>query len=206
MQENFHLLQLVEQNDIIISDNTVLLQSLYPKYNPFLSVDYDIENLIIHSLFETSFSFKNHYFSHLRLSCLYIQEFLEVFIFLQQNVQLSLLKKAKLFKPLFIDKFYNTTEFGKSDRFLLIQENISLVQRELEYLKDYYKYAKLIVLAHQHANIQHLTNFNIIQVATSSDIFSHLKQNRFNAAYIIGFNTSDIETFFNSYDNTQALL
>jgi ferrochelatase len=205
LEKNFQFLESIEDNQTIICANESLLKSLYPNYQLFPSIELNIDNLTVHSLFETSFSFKDHYFSHLRLCSLYIQEFLEVFVFLQKEIQQTQLKKLSLFKPLFIDKFYNAVEFGKSDRFLLIQENISLVQKELDYINKYYKYAKLIVFMNEtiHLELPHTT---IIKINNIEQIIAYLKEHSFNAAYIIGFQNTQIESIFYNNQSTQALI
>lgn len=205
LQKDFQTLQNIEENDTIICTNEQLLKSLYPKYYNFYNINFEVNNLTIHSLFETSFSFKHHYFSHIRLCSLYIQEFLEVFTFLHEELQPLHLKKATLFNPIFIDKFYNATEFGKSDRFLLIQPNIELVQKELDYLQKHFKYAKRIVFVHE--SIQN--NFkgsSFIPLKSAKELIGHLKEISFNAVYIIGFSRMHIEKIFSNNQSTQALI
>ena len=128
----------------LISSNQNSLNKIYPHNQNFndISTDLIIENLIEHSLFETSFSYKGTYFSKIKISSLYLAQFLRVYNFLDGNLDLGKLKLFYNLKPLFIDRNFNLIEFGKSDKFIICQDIRDLYENEILYIKIKYKYAQ----------------------------------------------------------------
>ena len=59
----------IEDGNIIISSNVEILNKIYPQNRNFneLTTKLEIQNLIEHSLFETSFSYEDIYFSKLKI-------------------------------------------------------------------------------------------------------------------------------------------
>jgi ferrochelatase len=194
----------IKNNDVIVCNNQELLNSIYPANEDFNTSTYSIENLIEHSLFETSFSYQAYYFYRLKISSLFINQLLTVFNFLHLlPTDLHKLKKFNCFKPIFIDKFFNACEYGKSDKFVLIQEKKELALNELEYIQRKYKYAKTIIISKEAINI---APFMYTQISHVEDIFDVLNNTSFNAIYIIGFKKQKIEELFKNNNTTNALL
>lgn len=193
----------IKNQDVIISCNKELLDNIYPSNTNFNCTDFKINNLIEHSLFETSFSYQENYYLRLKISSLYINQFLEVSQFMGTNLDVNKLKKINYFKPIFIDKFFNSCEYGKSDKFILIQENITASQKELEYIQTKYKYAKTIVISKEPLPYE---NVEYTVVPSLEDIISLLQNNSFNAVYIIGFKKQKVESLFTNNNPTNALL
>ncbi|MGA1939138.1 peptidoglycan synthetase [Arcobacter sp. YIC-310] len=178
----------IQDNDVIFSRNKELLEKIYPNIEAF---DYKIKyaNLIEHSLFEVSFTYKDIYFSKLKLSKIYIEDFLRVYDFFNKDIDLLKLKSFNYFKPLFLDKSLEIIEFGKSDKFIITQNNLELVASEISYLKNKFKYAKTLFITSKYS--QHLEKNQII-VKTTDELKKILKKNSFNAVYVIGFTYDEI--------------
>jgi ferrochelatase len=64
----------IENENTIICSNSEILNKIYPQNKNFneLTTKLEIQNLIEHSLFETSFSYNDVYFSKLKISSLYL--------------------------------------------------------------------------------------------------------------------------------------
>ena len=193
----------VKNHDIIISNNQEILNNIYPCTLHFNTHTFEIENLIEHSLFETSFSYKDEFFLRLKISSLFIHQFLEVVKFIGVPLDLNKLKKINYFKPIFIDKFFNACEYGKSDKFVLIQEKEALAKKELEYLHNNYKYAKTIVISKTPLSFD---GFEVMVIPQLEDIFQMLQHTAFNALYIIGFKKQKVELLFKNNNSTNTLL
>lgn len=193
----------IKNQDIIISHNKELLDDIYPSNSNFNCNEFKIDNLIEHSLFETSFSYKEHYFLRLKISSLYINQFLEVAHFIGSNLDVNKLRKINYFKPIFIDKFFNACEYGKSDKFILIQENSKEATKELDYIQVKYKYAKTVVISKEPLPFENIEYSIVPQL---EDIFQILQQTSFNAVYIIGFKKQKVELLFKNNNSTNALL
>lgn len=174
----------------IISSDKDLLNHIYPNNNIFPWNNCPIENLIEHSLFETTFSYDNHYLSRIRLSSLYIKEFLNVYNFLNYNLDSNRLKKFNYFKPIFIDKYFSVIDYGYSNKFILSQIDTCIAKNEISYLKDKYKYAKTIVVSSSLESI----DFKEADFYTNdiNQIKTLLQDMEFNALYIVGFTNESI--------------
>lgn len=194
----------IKNKDTLICNNQELLHSLYPTNENLNIQTYQVENLIEHSLFETSFSYQKNFFYRLKISSLFINQFMTVFNLLHLlPSDLHKLKKFNCFKPIFIDKFFNACEYGRSDKFVLIQEKKELVFDELTYIQQKYKYAKTIIISKESIDIAPFTYTLISHV---EDIFHVLNTTPFNALYIIGFKKQKIEELFKNNNTTNALL
>jgi len=192
----FKYLDDIEDNNIIFSSNKNILEKIYPN-----CIDFDksfnlekIENLIEHSLFETSFSYKNLYFSRLKISSLYLENFLKVYSFFNYELDLQKLKNFQYIKPLFLDKNFNLIEFGKSDKFIICQNCEDLYKNEIYHIKIKYKYAKIVFITF--FKIDFLKEEEQIVINNIEELKPILRNIKFNAIYIIGFNYKDILEYF----------
>jgi ferrochelatase len=186
----------LEEKNIIVSSNPEILNKIYPQNKNFneITTTLEIENLIEHSLFETSFSFKGVYFSKLKISSLYLAQFLRVYNFLDGNLDFNKLKQFNNLKPLFIDRNLNLIEFGKSDRFIICQDIKNLYEYEILYLKIKYKYAKTLFITLSY--IKYLPQEEQIIINNLDELKPMLKKLKFNAVYLIGFNYNQVQEYF----------
>ncbi|QKF73364.1 hypothetical protein AFAEC_1199 [Aliarcobacter faecis] len=205
IEKIFKFIDDIKDEDIIISKNYELLNSIYPNNKIF---EKDIEsskltNLTKHSLFELSFSYENSYFSRLKLSSLYLNSFLNIFNFFDRQIDISKLKLYSNFKAIFIDKNFEPIEFGKSDSFIICQNNLNLIEEEINYLKKEFKYAKTIFITKDYIN--NLKRAEQIVIENINELRNILKKSSFNCAYIIGFNHKEIFEYLQKSQNTNTL-
>lgn len=181
----------IEDNDILISQNEVTLNKIYPKnfdFDSTIKLD-KIDNLIEHSLFETTFSYKNIYYSRIKISSLYLENFLKVFTFINETLDFSKLKSFNHIKAIFLDKNINIVEFGKSDKFIISQNDDTLYENEIIYIKNKFKYAKTLFISSSNVKIN---NEDMLIISNLEDLKPLLKSTKFNCVYIIGFDYKDI--------------
>ncbi|WP_321315630.1 peptidoglycan synthetase [Halarcobacter sp.] len=186
----FKILDDLEENDTIICSNQSVLEDIYPVNFKFNTKDYEINNLIEHSIFETTFSYKERYFSKVKLSSLYIKEFLDVYSFLGFDGDLNKLKKFNCLKPIFVDKLINHTDYGRTDKFLIAQDNEDLIEKEVKYLKNKYKYAKILYLTTNEIDDNKDIDYTFIN--SLDEIKEFLKKVSFNAVYFIGVSYDEL--------------
>ncbi len=205
LENTFRFIDEIEDNDILISCNKNILDNIYPKNKDFDHINKlnEIDNLIEHSLFETSFSYENVYFSRLKISSLYIRDFLKVFNFFKQNLDLTKLKSFYNFKPLFLDRNLNLVEFGKSDKFIICQNNDDLYENEIFYMKKQYKYAKNIFITSSY--IDYLSKDEQILMNDIEQLKPILRKLKFNGIYILGFNYNEVYEYLIKSENIQTL-
>ncbi|WP_419764778.1 MAG: peptidoglycan synthetase [Arcobacter sp.] len=184
------IIENINEDEIFICSNEELIKSIYPNYKPFSKQTYKINNLIEHSLFETSFSYKEIFFHKLKLSSLYINQFLDVYNFFNLELDLQKLMKLNHFKPIFVDKYLNIIDFGRSNKVIICQKNLELILDEIKYLEEKYKYGKTIFITPLF-----IENFNQQQIILEDigNLKKVLKNEYFNALYIIGYDKSKIE-------------
>ena len=205
LDDSTKIIENVSVEEILFCSNAELLNRIYPNYCNFGEEDdgYELKNLIEHSLFETSFSYKDNYFSRLKISSLYIKNFLDVYNFFDQDIDLARLKKIDNFKPIFVDKFLNIIEFGRSDKFILTQKEIKIANCEIDYINKRYKYAKTLYLTKKYIKDlneeQHL-------LEDVENLKEFLKTKKFNCVYIIGYDFNEVEQTLSKSNHKLSLL
>ena len=205
IEKAFKFIDDIKDGDILISKNKKLLESIYPDSKEFEKKldENSIKNLIKHSLFELSFSYKDIYFSKLRLSKIYLNSFLNIYDFFKGNIDISKLKLYSNFKAIFIDKDFQPIESGKSDSFIICQTNKNLIPIEITYLKNEFKYAKTIFISKY--KISFLDEKEQIIINNIEDLKNILKNLKFNCVYLIGFTNQESFEFLQNSQKLQAL-
>ncbi|MCT7495331.1 peptidoglycan synthetase [Aliarcobacter cryaerophilus] len=205
IEKAFKFIDDIKDGDILISKNKKLLESIYPDSKEFEKKldENSIKNLIKHSLFELSFSYKDIYFSKLRLSKIYLNSFLNIYDFFKGNIDISKLKLYSNFKAIFIDKDFQPIESGKSDSFIICQTNKNLIPIEITYLKNEFKYAKTIFVSKY--KISFLDEKEQIIINNIEDLKNILKKLKFNCVYLIGFTNQESFEFLQNSQKLQAL-
>ncbi len=193
----------IKNKTILIFDNKKLINKLYPKNKEIKVLTFKYENLIEHTIFESSFTYKELFFSKIRVPSLYINEFLTAYYFLEEEKDLIKLKNSLLLKPIFVDKFLNQVEIGKSNKFILIQNNPTLLEKEINYLNNKYKYGKIIIITSKYINNFFVKQNNIDDI---TKLKKFLLQSQFNAAYIIGYTSEEILNILNTKQTQLTLL
>ena len=200
----FRILDDIEENDTIIFSDRKLLDAIYPVNFDFNTKEYKVNNLIEHSIFETTFSYEDKYFSKLKISSLYLKEFLDVYTFLGFDADLNKLKKFNYLKPIFIDKLINHIDFGKSDKFLIAQNNEDLIEKEVNYLETKYKYAKILYITTK--DIDDNKNIDYTFIDSLNDLKTYLKKTHFNAVYFIGVSYNELHNQVSKQNNEPSLI
>lgn len=205
IEKAFKFIDDIKDGDILISKNKKLLESIYPDSKEFEKKldENSIKNLIKHSLFELSFSYKDIYFSKLRLSKIYLNSFLNIYDFFKGNIDISKLKLYSNFKAIFIDKYFQPIESGKSDSFIICQTNKNLIPIEITYLKNEFRYAKTIFVSKY--KISFLDEKEQIIINNIEDLKNILKNLKFNCVYLIGFTNQESFEFLQNSQKLQAL-
>lgn len=192
----------IKNNDVLISSNSELLNKIYPNNKNFNNKVYKIDNLTEHSLFEVSFTCNDIYFPKLKLASLYIPQFINIYSFFEGNFDISKLKSFNNLKPLFLDKHLEITDFGRSDRFIISQNNERLINDEIKYISDKYKYAKTIFITTYYNTSLNDKQIIVKDIPELKDI---LKNNIFNAAYLIGFDFNEINSILSKQEKQNSL-
>ncbi|MGM0518211.1 MAG: peptidoglycan synthetase [Campylobacterota bacterium] len=192
----------IENSDIIVSTNKELLNKIYPNSLDFNRGSYNFKNLVVHSLFEVSFTHNGTFFSKLRIPSIYIPQFLDVYYFLNSPLDYSKLKSISHFRPIFLDKSLNIIEFGKSDKFIICQNDYQLIMKELDFLEKNFKYANKLYITKYYKNF--LDKEQIV-IDKLSELKPILKKRDFNLVYIIDFSYNEIIELFEELEKQPTL-
>lgn len=192
IEKSFDFIDDIENGNSLISKNSEILNSIYPNNREFeTNIDENsIKNLTKHSLFELSFSYKDEYFSRVRLSSLYIRSFLNLYNFYNKDLDISKLKMYSNLRPIFVDKNIEPIEFGKSSSFIICQNNKNLIKKEFEFIKKEFNYAKTIFITKDYVDF--ILKENQIVIKEIDELKTILKNRNFNCSYLIGFNHKEI--------------
>lgn len=205
IEKIFKFIDDIKDKDILISKNQKLLENIYPNSKEFEKKidEKSIKNIIKHSLFEVSFSYKELYFQKLRLAKLYIKSFINIYNFFEKDLDVSKLKLYSNFKAIFIDKNFEPVESGKSDSFIICQANEDLVKNEINYLKNEFKYAKTIVISKSEISYLQKSEQKIIK--DIKELKAILKNSNFNCIYLVGFSYKESFEALSSSQNQKTL-
>lgn len=182
----FELLREIEDGDILISTKNKFLNDIYPKSIHLEIENSSFDNLLIHSIFETSFLYENEYFYKLRIPYIYLNHFLSIKKqFNLESLDNNKLKNIKFMQPIFITKQYHITEYGKSNRFILTSQNDEISKIEFEFIKIIFKYGKVTLFDCTNKSDEEIfqfitsskTNCIYLKNQTNNKIIEILKQN-----------------------------
>ena len=136
-------LQEIETGDFLISQNSDYLNAIYPRSIQLPITKQSFENLIIHSIFETSFTHKGEYFYKIRIPYIYLDHLLSIKeIFEIEENEFPKLKSIRFLQPIFLSKNNQIIDYGKSNRFLITNQYTELVALELGFIQAVFPYGK----------------------------------------------------------------
>ena len=187
---DFELLKNID-NKILCATNYQYINILSASAKQLIIKKFDLFNFTIHSLFFTTFSYKNRLFSKVRLPSIYINHCLSVVEFLDIELEISKLKDFKFLNPLFVNKNFEIIDFGKSNKFILGNENSVLIKNEIDFINKIYSYGKLVIIKNDIKDI---------------DIIHNIQNIDFNIMYITGKSNQDIRDIFSKMEKRENLL
>ena len=192
LNKNFELLYGINENKLIFSTNSKFLHNISSEVLTLEDKRFELKNLTIHSLFETTFSYKERFFDRLKIPRVYVDYLLQVLELFEYKLDLKKLSYFNLFKPVFINKSNQIAPFGQTNRFILANSDYEVYTKEIEYLTQNYSYADIIVK--DGANLKDIEIMNIIE------------NGNFNALYFKNFEIDHIIEILKNNDNQVKLL
>jgi len=189
---DFELLNSIIEDKIVFGTNYDFLELIGADILSLENKIYNVKNLTSHSLFETSFSYKDKFFDKIKIPTVYINDLLQQLELFEYKVDLKRLNSFNLFKPIFINKSNQIVQFGQTNRFIIANEDKDICDIEISYLKEHYSYANIKVIDTTYYD--------------EDAIFNYIKNNNFNALYLCGTNHKTIIRILeNNYDDNRLL-
>lgn len=140
------------------------------------------------TLFETSFIYDNIYYERQLISPFfipYLEELLYLYKSLKINYKFKKFTHIEHFEPVFTNKKFEIKNFGTSDKVLIFEPNIELIDSQILFLKRHASWANIIFIAPLSIKMQEHEK-NIFTYKNEKDIINILKGNNFNFALIAG--------------------
>lgn len=205
ISKNFEKIKLIENGFSIFSFDEVFLNQILPITKAFKASNYKVKNVVEHSLFEVSFSYKNNFINRLKLPIIYLRNFIETAEYYGfENIQAQKLKKFKHMNAVFINKNSEVVDFGKSDKFIITQNNKSSLALELNFLNTRFTYGKKIFLLPK--SFKNSLNFECaIFYDSKSQIKEIINHSSYNCLYIYGIGEDKLESFLEPSYLTKSL-
>ncbi len=206
-------LQIITQTDFIVLDGdikssfkslwdiedraTVLFCSTFSSSDIFTNIKQISKvktqpiEIIEETLFETSFIYNTIFYERQFISPLFIphlQELLHLYKSLKINFRLRKFIPIENFEAVFINSRFEIKNFGSSDRVVIFEPDISLIESEINFLKTHASWAKTIFLAP--CEVEKLESREIFRYDNEKEILNILKDNSFHFALVVGADKS----------------
>ena len=192
LQEDFEIVNNHKNIRIIFGTNLEFLTAISGEVVTLEKVSYDVKNLTSHTLFETSFSYKDKFFDRLKIPTVYINELIQQLELFDYQLDLKKLNHLELFKSIFINKSNQIVSHGQTNRFILASNDDDISNLEIDYLNEYYSYANIKIVDTKDLEVD--------------EIFFIIKHMEFNALYFKGCDIKYITDILQQNYSTDSLI
>lgn len=205
--DNFHKIINADNETIFFSYDEDFISKIWPLYSVVDNSGAKIE-LIKRYLFEINIKYNREYYHRLRVPPIFLKELSKLLKFYEDeklSLSLRVVNFIRHFEPVYIDKFLNSKEFGKSDRVLIFEPNYRFADIEIRYLEESTKWGDRVYLISE--DLVNLLNLNIefITFKGLDELSEILKSLNFNFALIIGISFRDLKPKFNKKEQIVRL-
>ena len=196
IKENFHKLWTLDTSSTILYSPTLTNPDIFAKSLKLTNSSHEKIDIIEQTLFETSFIFDNTFYERQLISPFfmpYLEGLLNLFKTLKINFRLRKFTPIDHFEAIFTNKKLELKEFGTSDKVLIFEKNISLIEEEILFLQKEATWAKIIyVLPSSSKELEEKIEKkeSLIFYNYKDEIISLLQRNHFHFALIVGVDKS----------------
>lgn len=203
--ENFSSIVNASDNTIFVCKDKKTVNDIYPAY---LSIDETKKNffkIIKNSLFLTDLIYKDKYYHDLKIPYIFIPQLNSSITFLEKlslDFSLENLSLDRHFNPIFVDNAFHIKDFGQTSRVLIEEINETHIEKELDYLKKYAKYAKISLFIPK----GFVGDFNGTDTCRYDDFYDIINSNRqdYNFFLILNKEKKDIFAFLKDIKQTKS--
>ncbi|MEA3373540.1 MAG: hypothetical protein U9Q62_07610 [Campylobacterota bacterium] len=152
--------------------------------------------IIEQTLFETSFIFDDIFYERQVLSPFFIP-FLERLLDFMKKKQIDFRLRSfhaiPHFEPVFTNARFEPQDFGESDKVLIFEPSIALVESQIHFLQQQALWANLIYILPANASFSMHDNANAYYYSSEEEVFDLLRSHFFHFALIAGLDRSFLE-------------
>ncbi len=196
--DNFLKIVNASSNTIFISSSKKVLNDIYPPYLSIEQTKSSFVKVVKKTLFRVDLIYKDRYYKDLHLAPLFIDELNKAIKFLNKlslHFSLEGIKTKSHFHPIFIDNNLNIKDFGYTSKVLIEEIDELELEREIEYLNSFAKYAKYLLLLPRESKKRY-DNIEIKLYTNFDDIVKFSKEN-YNFFLILNKEKKDIFSLLN---------
>jgi len=194
LQNNFKRLWEIENGSVILFSPALLSKDVFTNIQTLSTNALEKINVIEQTLFETSFIYENTFYERQLISPFFIPYLEILFHFLKRNkinFRLRKFQPIDHFEAVFTNKNFEIKEFGTSDKVLIFEKNVELIERQMEFLQQQAAWAKLLYLLPQRLKLPQIKSCeNVIYYKSINDIKNLLRKHSFHFAFIVGADKS----------------
>lgn len=196
IEENLKTLFSLDDGNVVVYQ----INSLYEDLFTTTTSVYELETLypikiVEHTLFETSFIYKEHLYERINLSKLLLSNIQKMFNILEDaSVEFKLKPFVQShFSPIFINKHFKAVEFGQSSKVLICENDLKLFIEAISFLRENAPWARSLFFIDKEnaAKIEQLKNITIFD--NENDLVEKLKESHFDFALLFNQKISLLE-------------
>ena len=204
IKENFNMLMDKKKKIFFTTDEEFLirLKLSFFKFTNFILPKHNIVNA---SIFDTKFVY-NGTLSHVRIASLFFEDFLKLFHFLNDfgiQIELKSIHIRDNFIPHFLGNKGEVLDFGKSDRVLISEQDVSFLNQEIKYLLENVRWSKVSIFINEKnkALIDKRYEQEIIFYAKQEELISHIREQTIGYIFIDEINDDILDSIRDKYDD-----
>jgi ferrochelatase len=190
----FKTLWNIQEKTIVLFCPTLENKNIFATSKQLPKITTEHIQIMEQTLFETSFIYDDIFYERQLISPFfipYLEELLHLYKTLKVEYKLKKFTPIEHFEAVFINKKYEIKSFGDSDKVLIFEPNVSLIDSQILFLQTKASWANTIFIIP--STIEHENNKNIFNYKNEADIIDILENNNFNFALIIGVDKSILD-------------
>jgi len=147
------------------------------------------------TLFETSFIYNTIFYERQFISPFFISYLDDLFyLFKNEKIDFRLRKFSQLenFEAIFVNQRLEEKEFGSTDKVLIFEKRVEIVEEEIKFLTQNAPWAEAIFIINNQCNIEYLKYKNIYRYKNEREISKILQREFFHFALIVGVSKESV--------------
>ncbi|MBN2815876.1 MAG: hypothetical protein JXQ67_04285 [Campylobacterales bacterium] len=197
LQSNFSKLWEIESACTVLFSPTLLSRDLFTNIQTLSTNALEKINIVEQTLFETSFIYDNIFYERQLISPFFIPYLEILFHFFKRNkINFRLRKFMPIdhFEPVFTNKNFEIKEFGTSDKVLIFEKSVELMERQMSFLQKEAAWAKLLyILPISYEKSHSDESSSIVYYKNINEINNILRGHSFHFAFIVGADKSILQ-------------
>jgi hypothetical protein len=184
LQESIHKLYSLQDESVVLFNDTVLGKELFTNYSNILDVKINKPIKKIEStLFESSFIFNDHFYERVQVSPLFLPYLEKLLTFYEKNKINYRVKNfipLSNFNPVYINSNSQVSDFGSTPFVTIFESNSLLLKKEYNFLHKECSWANWICCI-DNTLLKEFNNLdNIFIYHDNHDLVELVKQNQYN--------------------------